>query len=162
MAKKKEASVFQPKSQTMTTSRKGATRDSAVTILTSGCHFSGKLFCRGSSRIAGRIEGQLVSEGLLIIEEEAVITADIQADEVIVQGRISGTLKANARVELAPSCSVDGDIEASQLTVHEGARFNGRCTMPEKVADADIKGRKGKGKGDNVNVVPVPDVKLTQ
>src|SRR5262245_2268512 len=50
----------------------------AVTILTTGCHFSGKLYCRGASRIGGKIDGQIVSEGLLIVEEEAVITAEIK------------------------------------------------------------------------------------
>ena len=44
--------------------RRGATyHESAVTILTPGCHFSGKLYCKGSSRIGGRIEGEIVSEG---------------------------------------------------------------------------------------------------
>ena len=59
--------------------------DSAVTILTSGCHFSGKLYCRGSTRIGGKIDGEIVSEGLLIIEEEAQINANVKADEAIIQ-----------------------------------------------------------------------------
>ena len=63
--------------------RPAPSRDSAVTILTSGCHFSGKLYCRGSSRIGGRIEGEIVSEGLLIVEEEALITAEVRADAMI-------------------------------------------------------------------------------
>jgi cytoskeletal protein CcmA (bactofilin family) len=105
------------------------TRDTAVTILTSSCHFSGKLYCRGASRIGGKIEGQIISEGLLIIEEEAVITAEIKADEAIIQGRVEGKLQATSRVELCASSRFDGDIVTPVLIVREGAQFNGHSTM---------------------------------
>ena len=110
-------------------------RDSAVTILTSGCHFVGKLSCRGSSRIGGRIEGEIVSEGLLIVDEE-----------VIVQGRISGRLEAKGRIELHPSSHFKGDISTPILIISEGAQFNGSCVMTQPVA-AEVA---GKGKGSKV------------
>jgi cytoskeletal protein CcmA (bactofilin family) len=103
--------------------------DKAVTILTSGCHFNGKLYCRGSSRIGGKIEGQIVSEGLLIIEEEAVVLGEIRAEEAIIQGQVVGKLEAYGRVELASSCKFDGDITSPSMCVHEGAQFNGRSSM---------------------------------
>lgn len=115
------------------------TRDSAVTILTSGCHFNGKLYCRGSSRIGGRIEGEIVSEGLLIIEEAAVIMAEIHADEAIIQGTVKGKLKATGRVELAATSRFEGDISTPSLMVAEGAQFNGRSFM-------DVAGEKINGK----------------
>lgn len=118
-------------------------RDTAVTILTSGCHFVGKLYCRGSSRIGGRIEGEIISEGLLIVEDEAQIEAEIKADEVIVQGRISGRLDAKTRVELHPSSRFDGDISTPILVISEGAQFNGSCTMV--AAQAGIETERGKG-----------------
>lgn len=105
------------------------TRDAAVTILTSGCHFNGKLHCRGSTRIGGRIEGEIFSEGLLIIEDEAVILATIRADEAIIQGRVKGRIEARGRVELCPSCHFEGDIMTPSLIIQEGAQFNGRSTM---------------------------------
>ena len=109
--------------------------DKAVTILTSGCHFNGKLYCRGSSRIGGKIEGQIISEGLLIIEEEAIVLGEIKAEEAIIQGQVVGKLEAHGRVELASSCKYDGDITTPSLCVHEGAQFNGRSHM---VAAADL------------------------
>ncbi len=104
-------------------------RDTAVTILTSGCHFNGKLHCRGSTRIGGRIEGEILSEGLLIIEDEAVILANIRADEAIVQGRVKGRIEARNRIELCPSSHFEGDIVTPILIVQEGAQFNGRTIM---------------------------------
>jgi len=110
-------------------SKRGEITASAVTILTSGCHFNGKLYCRGSTRIGGKIEGEIISEGLLIIEEEALISADIKADEVVIQGRIQGRLEARGRVELCSTCSFEGDILTPILVITEGAQFNGRSSM---------------------------------
>ena len=104
--------------------------EASVTILTSGCHFNGKLYCRGSSRIGGRIEGEIISEGLLIIEEEAYITAHIQADETIIQGTVKGRLEAKGKVELSDGSRFDGDIVTPRLIIMEGAKFNGHASMP--------------------------------
>ena len=153
------------KTPTVTTKPKRALtgKDAAVTILTSGCHFNGKLYCRGSSRIGGKIEGQVISEGLLIVEEEAQITAEVKADEAIIQGRVSGKLEAKIRVELCASARFDGDILTPSLVIHEGAQFNGRSTMTGAVSAV--------GAGDdrrNVAILPTgsdrvehsPDVRL--
>ena len=117
---------FNDKKQT----RRGASfHESAVTILTSGCHFNGKLYCRGSSRIGGKIEGEIISEGLLIIEEEAMIAAEIKADEVVIQGHVEGQLEAQGRVRLESNSKFFGDIVTPSLVIKEGAIFNGKSKM---------------------------------
>ena len=110
------------------TLKENSTHDE-ITIITSGCHFNGKLFCRGSSRIAGKIEGQIVSEGSLIVEEGAEITADVKAEEIILQGRFTGSLEASSRVELTGTSYFEGDLKTPSLIVQEGATFNGNSTM---------------------------------
>lgn len=156
--------MFNAPKQTNTATKqlKSASRDTAVTILTSGCHFSGKLFCRGSSRIGGKIEGQLVSEGLLIIEDEAQINAEVKADEVIIQGHVKGKLTAAVRVELCASSVFEGDISTPVLIVREGAQFNGRSTMTTNEATKD-KGAKvlsAAGKGNKNHDHRTPDVEI--
>ncbi|MFW7377964.1 MAG: bactofilin family protein [Oligoflexus sp.] len=123
--------MFNPSKKTAANKpvKKEPTRDYAVTILTNGGHFTGKLYCKGSTRIGGRIDGEIISEGLLILEEEAVVNADIQADEIVVQGKVHGTVKAHSRVELSSSCTFSGDVASPSLVIEEGARFNGRSTM---------------------------------
>jgi len=119
--------------------RRGSTfHESAVTILTPGCHFNGKLYCKGSSRIGGKIEGEIVSQGLLIIEEEAIITAEIKAEEAVIQGQVQGKVEATTRVELSSSSRFDGDVVTPSLVINEGAIFNGNTSMkpPEKEEQA--------------------------
>ena len=129
--------VFSDKKPNNNKQRRGASfHESAVTILTPGCHFNGKLFCRGSSRIGGKIEGEIISEGLLIIEEEALITAKIKADEVVIQGQVEGELEASGRVKLESTSKFTGDIVTPSLVINEGSIFNGNTKMmiPEKLA----------------------------
>lgn len=109
--------------------RFGSANESAVTILTSGCHFNGKLYCKGSSRIGGRIEGELISEGVLIIEEGAVIDASVKAEEIVMHGKFSGRLVASVKVEFTNTSVFDGEVETPSLLIHEGAQFNGQIKM---------------------------------
>jgi len=111
----------------------------AVTIITSGCHFSGKLYCRGASRIGGKIEGEIISEGLLIIEDGAKIEANVKGEEVIVQGTVDGVVSASKRLELAPTGRLNGQIETSILCVKEGAEFNGTAKMTSKTQENQVR-----------------------
>jgi len=116
--------------------------DGAVTILTAGCQFSGKLYCRGSTRVGGLVEGDVVSEGVLIVEESAHINANIHAEEIIIQGKVEGKLEASVRVELAASAIFVGDIVSPIIVMKEGAQFSGRATMnteTEEIAHAGLK-----------------------
>ena len=109
--------------------------DNSVTILTSGCHFTGKLYCSGSTRIGGTIEGEIISEGVLIVEEKADIRADIQAEEVVIQGRVDGKVEAKIRLEICNTGRFSGDVSTPVLVIKEGAQFNGQSSM---VVSGDI------------------------
>jgi hypothetical protein len=58
-----------------------------------------------------------------------VITAEVKADEAIIQGRVEGKLQATVRVELCATSHFNGDIVTPSLIVREGAQFNGHSTM---------------------------------
>lgn len=108
-----------------------------VTIITAGCHFEGKLFCRGVSRIGGSINGEIVAEGILIIEEDAVIKADIKASEIVIQGKVEGRLEAENRVELINTGTFSGDLITPNLHVEDGALLNGTMKMISKNAPVE-------------------------
>lgn len=173
--------VFRSNETSESKQKRGDIKDSAVTILTNGCHFKGKLYCRGSTRIGGKVEGEIISEGLLIIEEEAKILADINADEVILQGRLEGRLEAKGRVELCSSCSFKGDVITPVLVIKEGAHFNGSANMKaqdekksvkepkadisessikEKSKVSSVSGSGGKASKANITPISQPDVKV--
>lgn len=125
----------------------GPSGNHGVTIITAGCHFNGKLFCRGVSRIGGSIDGEIVAEGILIIEEDAVINANIKAVEVVIQGKVKGTLEVESRIELINTGSFCGDLVTPNLHVEDGALLNGTTKMIAKKHDVEnIKNHKKKKK----------------
>jgi cytoskeletal protein CcmA (bactofilin family) len=143
-----------------------STASHGVTIITAGCHFHGKLFCRGVSRIGGSIEGEIVAEGILIIEEDAIIKANIKAAEVVIQGKVEGKLHAETRVELISTGTFSGELVTPNLHIEEGALLNGTTTMVSKAASVenikDLK-RKKKNESNSKNQAPIvePNVSLS-
>ncbi len=122
--------MFSPQKKGATgISRRDQIKDFAVTIITNGCHFSGKLYCKGSTRVGGKVEGEIISEGLLIVEEGAIINAEARVEDIVVQGHFRGSLISSGRVELSSSAIFEGDIHTSSLVIQEGAQFNGRTKM---------------------------------
>ncbi len=122
--------MFSPQKKGATSgSRREQLKDFAVTIITNGCHFSGKLYCKGSTRIGGKVEGEIISEGLLIVEEGAIINAEARVEDIVIQGHFRGSLESTGKVELSSSAIFEGDIHTSSLVVQEGAQFNGRTKM---------------------------------
>ena len=125
----------------------GSARDGGVTILTAGCHFSGKLYCKGATRIGGTIDGEIIAEGLLIVEEDAVINAQVKAEEVVVHGRVEGTLAVQRKIEMCATADVQADIATPSMIVQEGALFNGRTVMKRATVSGEA-GRDGKNVKD--------------
>jgi cytoskeletal protein CcmA (bactofilin family) len=77
--------------------------------------------------IAGRVEGDVaVPANTLVIARQAKIQGDIVAREVVVHGQVSGSVKADRRLEVGETGSIDGDINAPSMEVAEGAVLHGR------------------------------------
>ncbi len=144
--------------------RPAAAKDGGVTILTAGCHFSGKLYCKGATRIGGTIEGEVIAEGLLIVEEDAVINASVKAEEIVVHGRVEGQISVQRKIEMCSTADVQADVATPNLIVHEGALYNGRTSMKRAAVVGEAGTRGGKQAKDNKarqpdasNIDPVAD-----
>ena len=104
-------------------------RNSPITVLTEGCFFKGKLLCSGTSHVGGKVEGEIFSHGLLIIEQGADIKADINGEIIKVYGRVTGNINVKEKVELYNSSIVQGKIITPNLIVEEGAIIDGATSM---------------------------------
>jgi cytoskeletal protein CcmA (bactofilin family) len=108
---------------------KKRTEHASVSILTSDCHFEGRMICKGISRIGGVVQGEIHSEGVLIIEKGANVEAIVHADEVVVQGNIKGKIEISQRIEFTATGAFSGELKTPILFVTDGARLNGQLTM---------------------------------
>ncbi len=94
--------------------------------------FKGTIRYQGTVRVDGRLEGEIYTDGNLIIGQKAIITAKIEAGTVTCQGQITGEVEAKNRVKLLSPAIVEGSIVTPSLSMDEGVMFNGTCNMPKK------------------------------
>lgn len=104
--------------------------------LDSGSKISGKLAFEGPTRIDGQVDGEILAKDSLTIGESAVVTAQIKSGSIVIGGRVSGDIVAQQRIEIRPSAKVIGNITAPVLVVHEGAMFEGHCSMQPEAAQS--------------------------
>lgn len=117
------------------------------TILGKSTELKGDLKSSGSLRVDGRLEGTLETSGDLIVGETGVLVANVQAASVVVAGEIQGQVRATARLEVAPTGRIRGDVETPLLVVNEGGRLDGKCSMtvPDRSAAATPRTPPGDG-----------------
>ena len=107
-----------------------------------GSRVEGKLTFEGSVRIDGQIEGEISAQDTVIVGEGAELTAQIQANSVVVQGRVTGDITARKRVELKAPGTVIGNISTPSLVIHDGVVFEGHCSMGNAAASRAERGDK--------------------
>lgn len=79
--------------------------------------------------VEGSIKGTIRLTGDLRIGTKARVEATVHARNVTIEGKLTGDISADDRVELVASSTVDGNIKAPKIIVAEGARFRGNVDM---------------------------------
>jgi cytoskeletal protein CcmA (bactofilin family) len=102
------------------------------TILASDIDFSGTLNFEKSFLIRGRLSGEIDARGLLVIDEEAVVEANINASRVVIRGVVKGNVTAAEKVEVTVTGKLQGNVTAPEILMETGCVFNGLCTMTGK------------------------------
>ena len=83
--------------------------------------------------IEGTVRGSVNLQADVLIGTKARIEATVHARNVTVEGRLTGDISADDRVELVASATVDGNIKAPKIIVAEGAKFRGSVDMGSKI-----------------------------
>jgi cytoskeletal protein CcmA (bactofilin family) len=101
-------------------------------LLQNGVRLQGEIEVAGDLRVEGTVKGGLSVNGVLLIGAKAVVDGDIKGREVVIHGRVGGTLRADERIHLAKGAKVKGDLYCRSLIIDEGVHFEGRSHMDEK------------------------------
>ncbi|MBT4489111.1 MAG: polymer-forming cytoskeletal protein [Rhodospirillaceae bacterium] len=94
-------------------------------LVSTDLEISGNLQTPGEIQLDGTVEGDITC-GKLMVGEKASITGHIEADEVVIRGKIMGRVKARS-VHLANTAHVTGDIWYDSLAIEAGAFLDGHC-----------------------------------
>ena len=95
--------------------------DNPAAFIGPGGECKGVIVGDGKMRIDGNLEGEIHANGPVIVGEEGTIEADIQADSVITQGQITGTVNAKKNMHLKSTAVVKGSVKTPYLSMEEGA-----------------------------------------
>jgi len=108
---------------------------SSKNILNSDVEIKGNIKFSGELTLDGRLDGEIHTDGTLQLGESAVINGNINAQSVVVRGKVHGNITAKEKIEVKSKAELFGDIRASKLVIEEGVTYVGKTEVnPNKVA----------------------------
>jgi cytoskeletal protein CcmA (bactofilin family) len=103
--------------------------------LGSDVEIKGNLKFSGELTFDGKIDGEIQTDGVLNLGDSAVVNGNINAQNVVVRGKINGNIVAKEKIDIKTKAELFGDIRASKLSVEEGVTFVGKTEVnPNKIS----------------------------
>jgi len=110
--------------------------DKVDTIIGKDTEFNGTLQAKGVIRIDGKVDGEVLTQGDIIVGETGKIIGDVKARHITLAGEMHGNAIVEGRLEIISTGKLFGDIEVSSLVINDGAVFDGKCEMKNDKGDA--------------------------
>jgi cytoskeletal protein CcmA (bactofilin family) len=112
-----------------------------TTIISKTLMIKGEVSGEEPIQIEGRVEGSIAFSGNYVsISRDAVVSADVIAEELAIRGTLRGNLTISDRVEIHSGGSFVGDIAARRISIEDGAHCQGKIDMrrpdPKEQLDA--------------------------
>lgn len=98
-------------------------------ILSKDVEIKGSIKFQKELMIDGKVEGEINSDGVLTIGENADIRGEIKTKSITVYGKVHGNITVGERCELKSRCTLQGDLKAARLVIEEGATFIGKSEV---------------------------------
>jgi cytoskeletal protein CcmA (bactofilin family) len=124
----------------LTEHQKFMAEHSGKDILSSDVEIKGSIKFQKELLIDGKVEGEINSEGVLTIGENADIRGEIKTKSIVVFGKVHGNITVNERCELKSKCTLQGDLKAARLVIEEGATFIGKSEVTSGMSVTAAKG----------------------
>ncbi len=104
-------------------------------ILTSDVELTGTLKFDTELIFDGKLDGEIISEGTLILGKNAVVKGEVRTKSVTIHGTVNGNVTVQERCELKSNAELLGDLKAMRIIIEEGATFIGHSEVtPTKTA----------------------------
>ncbi len=108
-----------------------------VSRISQGTVFKGVMTSPSDIRLDGTYEGDIVSEGKVVIGEDAKFKGNISCADLDFWGNVDGEFVVKGTLSMHSGCEVKGKIRTRKLFVELGSKFNGNCTMIEEGEASD-------------------------
>ena len=102
---------------------------SAKNILANDVEITGTLKFENELIFDGKLDGEIISEGVLTLGKNSVIKGEVKTKAVTVHGTVNGNISVSERCELKASSQLNGDLKAMRIIIEEGATFIGKSEV---------------------------------
>jgi cytoskeletal protein CcmA (bactofilin family) len=113
----------------------GESAEAISAFVGKGVEFKGTITYSGTVRIDGLLDGEIHTDGVLLIGEEAVIQAKVTAGTIVCKGKITGDVVAKDRLKLRAPAVINGSVKTPMLSMEDGVLFNGGLEMNQGVRE---------------------------
>ena len=120
-------------------------------VLSSDVEIKGSIKFQKELLIDGKVEGEINSDGVLTIGENADIRGEIKTKSITVYGRVHGNITVGERCELKSRSTLQGDLKAARLVIEEGATFVGKSEVTSGKASLASNSSSGRSEGGRNN-----------
>lgn len=107
-------------------------------VISEDVEFLGNLFSASSLEIHGKFQGEIESEGPLIIGQTAKVKANIKGVSIEIHGTVEGNIIATERVELKANAYLKGDVRAPKFACADSATLNGSLDTSSGKPPSDL------------------------
>src|ERR1700735_4063726 len=91
------------------------TPGTAKNVLSSDAEIKGSIKFAGELSFDGKIEGEINTAGVLNLGDSAVVNGNINAQSVVVRGKVTGNIVAKDKIEIKTKTELFGDLRSAQL-----------------------------------------------
>ncbi|MGG8496159.1 bactofilin family protein [Tenacibaculum sp. TC6] len=104
-------------------------------VIGSNTKITGDIISEGDFRIDGTLEGNIQTNGRIIIGEGGLIKGKAECTNADIEGKFSGDLQVSNILTVKATANITGDVIISKLSVEPGATFNATCSMKGAVKE---------------------------
>jgi cytoskeletal protein CcmA (bactofilin family) len=118
-----------------------AANPQSMSLVAAGDTFEGKLITTNGVRVLGTVRGSIESKSNIQVDEDALVEADLTAENVTIAGTYKGKLNCNGRLEITSTGHANGELDTGRILLHEGGFFEGTLHMkPDQPTAAPASG----------------------
>lgn len=127
--KSQQEKVSMGNSSSATSSLSPNNGSSITCVVSKGTHIDGQFDCTESIRLDGSIKGELHCDKRLVIGSTGKVEGKVETKDADISGTIEGDLIVTNNLILRATARVKGTLTAKNLTVEEGAVYDGDCKI---------------------------------
>ena len=107
----------------------------AVACISQGIRIRGEVTGSEDLFVDGLVEGKLnlTSNSCLTVGPNGAVKADLNAREIIVRGRVEGSVTARDKLQIWSTGQIHGEVQTDRLSIEDGALLRGKVEAGKQI-----------------------------